>query len=337
MATIRPIKGKKGTSYRVEAMIAGIRSSKTFKTKSEAQRYLAHLTLKSDSVSHQNYNLLQTMHLSELLDEFLCNYKGRDTSLRQRILWWRSELGNYAVGKISKKIVRDSLKKLQTKGLSNATYNRYKAALSSAFTFADDEYDTQFNPARQVKQLPENQSIDNPLDFDSVTAILEACKKSSWDRLYLFVVMALHTGARRSELLNLTWADISFTDKTAYLSTSKNGEPRILPLTTEIINELQKFRAVGKSFLFPHPTVPLKPFVHIDKHWYKALDNASCGHFRIHDLRHTTGTWLANANTPITAIQQVMGHKSIQTTQRYIHHNIAQKAKVLDRVFGGIE
>ncbi|NRP53655.1 MULTISPECIES: site-specific integrase [unclassified Marinobacterium] len=336
MATIRPIKGKKSTSYRVEAMIAGTRSSKTFKTKSEALRYQAHLTLKSDSIAHQNYNLLQTMSLSELLDEFLCSYKGKDTSLHQRIMWWRSELGHYAVGKISKKLIRDSLKKLQTKGLSNATYNRYKAALSSAFTFADDEYDTQFNPARQVKQLPENKSIDNPLNLDSVEAILKACKKSSWERLYMFVVMALHTGARRSELLGLKWSDINFTNQTAYLSKTKNGDPRILPLNSEVIAELQKYRVVGNSYVFPHPTSPHKPFVNIDKHWYKALKIASVGHYRIHDLRHTTGTWLANANIPITAIQQVMGHKTIQTTQRYIHHDILHKSKVLQSVFRGV-
>lgn len=54
-----------------------------------------------------------------------------------------------------------------------------------------------------------------------------ACKKSEWDRLHLPVVVAITTGARRGELLDLRWADIEFNKLTATLHQTKDGEDRI--------------------------------------------------------------------------------------------------------------
>ena len=57
---------------------------------------------------------------------------------------------------------------------------------------------------------------------------------------------------------------------------------------------------------------------------------------RFHDLRHTTGSWLAQAGVVTSEIQQILCHKSIATTQRYIHHSTSGKAKTLQRVFSGL-
>jgi integrase len=49
------------------------------------------------------------------------------------------------------------------------------------------------------------------------------------------------TGARKGELLNLRWADIDLERFRAYVATTKNGQPKVLSLTSSVINELKRF------------------------------------------------------------------------------------------------
>ena len=60
---------------------------------------------------------------------------------------------------------------------------------------------------------------------------LASCRASHWDKLYLIVLLAITTGARKGELTKLRWNDIDFERRTAYVSTTKNGQPKVLPLT----------------------------------------------------------------------------------------------------------
>ena len=56
---------------------------------------------------------------------------------------------------------------------------------------------------------------------------------------YLLVTMAITTGARQGELLRPRWADLDFSARRTYVYKTKNGEPRVLPLTDSIITQLQ--------------------------------------------------------------------------------------------------
>jgi integrase len=72
--------------------------------------------------------------------------------------------------------------------------------------------------------------------------LLAACRASAWRRLYLLVLMAITTGARRGELVALTWGDINLERRVAHVQDSKNGEPRVLPLTPAAVDELARFQ-----------------------------------------------------------------------------------------------
>jgi integrase len=122
----------------------------------------------------------------------------------------------------------------------------------------------------------------------------------------MLILMAVSTGARRSELINLRWQDIDFDQQTAYLGDTKNGDRRILPLIDDVIPELKKYREIGKGWVFPHRMNPKYPFQCFDGHWYKALKQSGVK-VRFHGLRHTAGSWLANNGETATAIQQLLG------------------------------
>jgi integrase len=70
--------------------------------------------------------------------------------------------------------------------------------------------------------------------------LLTACRMSTWKKLNLLVVMAITTGARRGELLRLTYGDLDLASGTAYLRTTKNGEPRVLPLLPAVVEEIKR-------------------------------------------------------------------------------------------------
>jgi integrase len=338
MATIKAIKGKKGTTYRVEAMIDGIRlPSKTFKTKPEAERQAAILTLKADAVRGYNFRYTSTTTLSCLIDEYLSSYDGKDSSRQQRLNFWKEQLGHLCLDKIQRDKVKSSLRHLLNSGKSNATFNRYKSALSAVFRFAEEEYDIDFNPCTGIRNKPESQPIDRWASHDELSRLLEACRQSSWSKMYLYVLVAVHTGMRRSSCLALRWSSIDFDMCIAYIPTSKNKKPIMIPLNDEVMVELLKHREVGNGFIFNKPEDKSQSFKHFDYHWRVAKQRADItDSLRIHDLRHTTGSLLGQAGVPLTEIRDIMTHKSIQTTQRYVHHNYQDKALKLKSVLGGI-
>jgi integrase len=186
-----------------------------------------------------------------------------------------------------------------------------------------------------IPSKPENNTKVRYLSNNERNSLFDACKNSTWDRLYLLVLMAVITGARRSELLGLKWSDLDFDINIAYIGNSKNGQPRALPLTKEVINELSKYIQVSHSLIFCSSVDVNKSFC-FTKSWNRALKQANIQDFRFHDLRHTTASYLAQSGASLLEIAEVLGHKQIQVTKRYAHLCISHKTKLINRVLGGI-
>jgi len=158
-------------------MIDGVRSSKAFKTKREAEQYAARMTIESEQKTGTNYRFGHTTALADLISEFLCCYKGKDPSLEQRLLFWSGALGHKPIAKVSKDNVRAVLNSLLNEGKSKATFNRYKAALSAVFKYAEDEYSFDHNPCRGIRNKPEAQAVDRWATKDELERLFSATKK----------------------------------------------------------------------------------------------------------------------------------------------------------------
>lgn len=340
MPNIQSRKGKRGTSYRVEFMRCGKRISKTFPNRKDAEVFAAKAALNDDSVLALAHVTLNTMTLAAAIDEYLEQHTGRDKSVPQRLSFWRGRLGSLTLAKVSKDKVRQALKALELEGKQDATNNRYKAALSAVFKYLNDNYDVAQNPCREIRQRKEDNARDRYLSDDERVRLLDACKASRWDRLYLLVLMALTTGARKGELLGLRWSDIelgcSDTGPIASLRTTKNGHPRLLPLVSDVVTLLKPLRQVGNGYIFCHPHKLNSPFEHFDHHWHAALRHADIANFRFHDLRHTAASLLARNGCTLLEIAEVLGHKSITMTQRYAHLCTGHKTQMINRVMGNI-
>lgn len=305
--------------------------------------------------------------VAQLLDRYVGAYRGRDRSIIKRLAFWRERLGSLSLAEVTDEHVYQGLKHLREtpavyfhgrdaagkpilkpKGdRKPATINRYLAAIGGAFSWAIRErlvprgWET---PCRRGLRLPgENPGIVRFLEEDERPRLLETCKASKWPRLYAIVLMALTTGARRGELQALRWEHIDFKRAEARVLTSKNGDPKVLPLVPAVLAELQRFHELDRrerklacpsTFIFRagKKNVPTD----FTPHWYAALAAAQVKSFRFHDLRHSCASYLAQAGAGLLEIADVLGHKQLTMTRRYSHLTTSTKKALVSRVLGDI-
>ena len=107
------------------------------------------------------------------------------------------------------------------------------------------------NPLRQVSKPKENPSRDRRLEIGEEKLLLTGFGQSQNPYLKHLVVVAIETAMRCGELLKLEWKNKNFTDRTAYLPTTKNGCPRTIPLSTSAIQELKTMPINISGGVFP--------------------------------------------------------------------------------------
>ncbi len=335
MAYIQKVKRKKGIIYRVFIRPPGLKPiTKTFTTRREANQFVNKLDDDRRQIQAFQQNKHKTL-LSKVIDDYLVNgYKGqRPRDEEYKLNYWKSKIGIKQISEVSRIDISNSLTNLPSH-LSNATVNRYKAAISVVFTYACRYYNLLDNPVKSIPSRPENNARIRYLSKDERALLFKATKESKWSKLHLITLMAITTGARKGELLGLKWNDIDFNRNTAYIATTKNGEAKVLPLVDEVINELNRFKQES-GLVFNSEIKPSKPYDFF-KLWKKALEQADINDFRFHDLRHTTASYLAQSGASLLEIADVLGHKQIQMTKRYAHLCINHKTKLINKVMSNL-
>jgi len=262
--------------------------------------------------------------------------------------WWKKELGHHTLAEVTPALiveVRDRLLREPTpRGdhHSPSTVVRYLAVLSHAFTIAVREWGwIEDSPMRKVTKPKEPRGRVRFLDDEERMRLLNACHESKNPYLYLIVVLALSTGMRQGEILNLTWKDVDTDKGRIILHETKNGERRAVPITGHALDLLRQYatkRRLSSFLLFPGKN-PKKP-IDIRTAWLEALKKADIQDFRFHDLRHCAASYLAMGKATLTEIADVLGHKTLQMVKRYSHLSEGHTTKVIsqmnERIFSGI-
>jgi integrase len=182
------------------------------------------------------------------------------------------------------------------------------------------------NPATGVRKLQEPPARARYLGPEEVGRLLAACS----DKLRPIVIVALHTGARRGEILGLRWEDLDLEQRTIRVADSKNGEARTVPMTDTVRKVLTAHEAARSGdcpWVFPSSAGGRRD--NVNKAWQSARKRAGLGDFRFHDLRHTAASHLAMAGVDLRAIQEILGHKTFAMTLRYSHLSPQHKARAV--------
>lgn len=212
-------------------------------------------------------------------------------------------------------------KALRLLSVSPRTINRDLAALRSLFTKAVEWGFLKEHPMKGVKGLKYQKRPPTFLTLDQVDQLLEAC---SYPPLYLFVVLGVYTGMRRSEIEGLRWSDVDLRRKEIRVQEdTKNNEYRIIPMAELVEKALRAAHSPFQEYVLTLPDG--RTFRRSEKRFQAALGAAGLPRIRIHDLRHSFASNLVTGGTPLNVVQELMGHRDIKTTMVYAH--LAPNAK----------
>jgi len=216
---------------------------------------------------------------------------------------------------------RDQLLK---EGRAPATVNRYLATLRAILGRACRDWGV-LSEVPQVRLFPLRNQKDRVVSDEEEDRILNQSAR----HLRPLVIFLIDTGARLSEALDVTWADVELPDQgrgRVRLMHTKSGRPRHVPLTKRLSDLLSAMKAEESTindpvFLYEAlGAVEAVPFRNPTKAWKSALRRAGVdGTLRLHDLRHTFASRLVSRGVPLLDVSKLLGHRTTAMTQRYAH------------------
>jgi integrase len=268
----------------------------------------------------------------------------------RRLAQIKKEFGNRIASGVKGHEISDWLESMDT---APATRNRLKTTFSAAYRHGSRYVSV--NPARDVPSekvgegviralsLAEEQKLRNVLqaDVDACGPTKPTLKERAQHHIYELDV-ALGAGLRRGEQYKLSWPDVDLEDKKITVRNTKTGTDRVVYMNDDVLEAFQGLKKLSlhrkrRAADTPNKSAPDVVFALGDpKKWFaSALRRARIKDFRWHDLRHTFCTRLAQNQANAFVIMKAAGHKSAQTSSRYVHINeeiMRQAMRGLNRV-----
>lgn len=273
----------------------------------------------------------QKKTIADLLDLYIPDavvghHKAAKDTIHQ-LTYFRERLGAYALIYLTpelllkeRKILSES-RTVSGKLRNPATVNRYFATLSGAFRYACKNLRwVDENPCANLLPMKTKPKERRPLTEGEEIRLLQACRESSSPYLYCIVLIGITTGARKSEILNLTWDSIDFQNGIAHIKDSKNGRSRRVACVDSVMEEIKKLyksRDPAKSLVFASKTTFGK--VDIKKAWISALERAEIKDFVFHGLRHHFCSVGGQLGASGQQLRSQLGHATASMTDHYSH------------------
>ena len=158
----------------------------------------------------------------------------------------------------------------------------------------------------------------------------ERLKKELSPTALKIVSVALLTGFRKKNVLQLRWEQIDLNLRTIeLLKTENKGKKHIkLPISDALYALLMELDPKPSGYVFINPDTD-KPYTSIKTAFNGALDRAGIEDFHFHDLRRTVGTWMLTNGVDIRTVQSILAHSDIRTTERYLALTSEQNKKAM--------
>jgi integrase len=253
---------------------------------------------------------------NELADLYLAwaqvNHQGY-VGTRSRVELFRREFGSRQLRDITPLLV-DAYVSRHASIRKPATVNRDLVVLRHMFQKAREWGKALDNPVSHQKPLRVNNRRLRYLSHEEIPRLLSAADEI----LRPLLIVALHTGLRRSELFALTWQDVDVKQGVIRVVYTKNGERREIPMTDTLLATVQQLpRRLASDYMFPGKTG--KGVVDVRKRFHRTLQEAGIEGFVFHDLCHTFASHLVMAGVDLMTVKEFLGHKDLEMTLRYAH------------------
>ena len=276
----------------------------------------------------------ETIKFKDFAEIYMKNY-----SMAKKRAWERSDkvylhanlipyFGDYELTKIDALLIEQFIAKRVDDRVKKSTINRDLACLKKMFNKAIDWNYVVENPVAKIKLFSENDNVrGRVLSEEEEKRLME----TSSEHLKQILTVALNTGMRRAEILNLQWKQVDLKAKRIKVERTKSGKSRFVNINTFLHEELVKLRnRNGQSpCVFFNPETG-KPFTTIKTAFNAACRRAAIEGLWFHDLRRTFATRLLQKGADVETVRTLLGHRSILTTQRYTHTDEDRKRAAVE-------
>lgn len=214
--------------------------------------------------------------------------------------------------------------------LSLASRNRKAATLKSFFGWAFDEELLEKDLSYQVICPRVPKKIPHFLSVDEALVVLRSLEKEPSLRLDLLLFLVIYGGGLRvSEACHLKWSEV-FLDQKVLRIRGKGGKERVVALPSMALIHLKKRRAENFDQEFVFGDIAMNPRAAYEIIRRSGQRAGLLKPLNPHALRHSFATHLLSSGANLRTLQELLGHESLQATEKYTHLGIDQLARTLE-------
>lgn len=225
---------------------------------------------------------------------------------------------------------------------SKKTIARKISSLKSFFKFAEKKGLIAYNPLEMIKPPKVESKLPKYLNVDEAFSVIEISPNDNvWQNIRDIAILELlySSGLRVSELTGIKINDINF-DLEIIRVKGKGNKERIVPVGNKALNAIKQFIKIRKNLKIPITSdflflnrfgKPLSPRTIQNLMVKRRLSTGIRTEATPHTLRHTMATHLLESGADLRSIQEILGHSSLSTTQKYIHIDITKLTNIYEK------
>jgi integrase/recombinase XerC len=236
--------------------------------------------------------------------------------------------------------IRSHIASRHRQGISSKSLQRELSAIRSFYNFLLKNRLADNNPAQHIKAPKQVRKLPRTLDVDQIAGLLEAGTNSALEiRDLAMFELFYSSGLRLSELAALNLTDVDLPDNSLIVRTGKGGKSRMLPIGSKAVTAIniwlqQRLKNVAALepalFVSVRGTRLSQRSIELRlEQWCKKKGIAE--HIHPHMLRHSFASHLLESSQDLRAVQELLGHSNISTTQIYTHLDFQHLADVYDK------
>jgi len=214
-------------------------------------------------------------------------------------------------------------KRRLSQGAADSTIDKELRTLSAAATHARQNWNWPIQPLRV--QIEKREGRIRWIKKAEARKLIKAAKDGNQGKAgYLanFIILALNTGMRHRELLNLEWSRVDLHHNLIYLGPvdQKGKRHSSVPLNAASRRALKRQLGQHNKYVFVYKAGEgARKIQSVRKSFATACRNTGLQDFHVHDLRHTFVSWMVQSGVPLRTVSEAARHKSIETTMKYAH------------------
>ncbi len=300
--------------------------SKTFGTKAKAERWARIIEKEMDDDLFVSRIEAESTTLKEALQRYLDEITPTKKGVRQesdRIkVWMEHDLACRYLANLRGADFAQYRNQKVKDGANPSTIRNQLNIISHLFNIARKEWGMESlgNPIQNIRMPKMPAGRDRRLQEGEEVLLLE----SSDYPMKQLIVLALETGMRLGEITGMQWQNINLKKSTAVLQETKNGERRVVPLSSRARETISTLPRHINGYLFPATSSSS-----VSHRFATLCRRNNIRGLRFHDLRHEATSRLFEKGLDMMEVASITGHKTLHMLRRYTHLKAEDLARKL--------